>query len=304
MSVRGRFTVPMEPPVPELPRHIGFHAARWLPMVGLALLMLALYPGAGQLAAPALETGQVALEDVVAPFDFDVRKTSAELAREGDQLEATVIPIYLFQPTGLDTALAVAGQLFTALEDAGSAAELEATALARGLRLSRDEAAFLLEPGKRTAFRTATTDFLRRELARGVTGSGVLQAEPARELVVRRGQTERVVSRDEVGSYQRYLAARSDRHPSPNSSIGDQIYVKILNLVFRPTLQLNRAETDSLRREIRQSVDSVKDVVRTNELIVGEHQVVTPDVHARLDALRAELVARDLAGRSLQAVLG
>jgi len=294
----------MEPPVPALPRHIGFHAVRWLPVVGLALLMLLLYPAAGRLAAPPLETGQVALQDVVAPFDFEVRKSVAELAREGDQLEATVRPIYLYQASGLDTALTLAGQLFAALEDAGSAEALETAAVARGLRLSRDEAAFLLEPGRRTAFRSATADFLRRELVRGVTGSGVLQAEPARELVVRRGQIERVVGRDAVLGYQGYLAARSERHPAPNSSIGDQIYVKILNLVFRPTLLPNRAETDSLRREIRQSVDSVKDLVRANELIVGEHQVVTAEVHARLDALRAELVARELAGRSLPAVLG
>jgi putative nucleotidyltransferase with HDIG domain len=294
----------MEPPAPELPRHVGFHAVRWLPVVGLALLVLVLYPGAGQVAAPFLEPGQVALEDVVAPFDFEVRKTAAELAREGDQLEATVRPIYLFQPAGLDTAIAAAGQVFAALENAESPEQLEAAALSRGLRLSREEAAFLLEPGRRTTFRAATIAFLRRELARGVTGSGVLQAEPARELVVRRDQTERLVSRDAVLGYQAYLAARSDGHPAPNSSIGDQIYVKVLNQVFRPTLQPNRAETDSLRRAIRQSVDSVKDLVRANELIVGEHQVVTPDVHARLDALRAELVARELAGRSLPSVLG
>jgi putative nucleotidyltransferase with HDIG domain len=304
MTVRGRFTVPMEPPVPALPRHIGFHTVRWLPVVGLALLVLLLYPGAGQVAAPSLETGQVALQDVVAPFDFEVRKSSAELAREGDQLEATVRPIYLFQQAGLDSALAAASQLFGALENADSPGALEAAALARRLQLSPEEAAYLMESGRRSAFRTATADFLRRELARGVTGSGVLQAETARELVVRRGETERVVSRDAVRGYQGYLGSRSERHPDPNSSIGDQVYVKILNLVFRPTLVLNRLETDSLRRELRQSVDSVKDVVRANELIVGEHQVVTPDVHARLDALRAELVARDLAGRSVPAVIG
>jgi len=304
MTGRGRFTVPVEPPAPELPHHAGFHVVRWLPVVGLALLMLLLYPGAGRVAAPPLEPGQVALEDVVAPFDVQVRKTRAELAREGDQLEATVRPIYLFQPAGLDTALALAAQLFGALDDAESVEQLAGAALARGLRLSPEEAVFLLEAGRRATFRAATLEFLRRELGGGVTGSGVLQAEAARDLVVRRDQTERLVSRDAVVDYQRYLAARSDRHPSPNSSIGDQIYVKMLNLVFRPTLVPSRAETDSLRRALRQSVDSVKDVVRANELIVGAHTVVTPDVYARLAALRAELVARELGGRSPRAVLG
>jgi hypothetical protein len=304
MNAKRKFTVPIEPPAPELPPHVGFHALRWLPVVLLALLMLVLYPGAGRVAAPPLEAGQVALEDVVAPFDFAVRKSAAELTREGDQLEATVRPIYQFQPAGLDTALATAAQLFAALDSAASREQAEAAAQARGLRLSPEEAAFLLEPGRRAAFRAATVEFLRRELGRGVTGSGVLQVETARELVVRRGPTEQLMSRDAVIDYQRYLAARSERHPAPNSSIGDQVYVKVLNLVFRPTLLPHRAETDSLRRALRQSVDSVKDHVRANELIVGAHQVVTPDVYARLDALRSALVAQDPAGRSPRAVTG
>jgi hypothetical protein len=304
MNAKRKFTVPIEPPAPELPPHLGFHALRWLPVVLLALLMLVLYPGAGRMAAPPLEPGQVALEDVVAPFDFEVRKSSAELTREGDQLAATVRPIYQFQPAGLDTALTTAARLFDMLDSAASVEQLEAMALARRLQLSREEAAFLLEPGRRAAFRAATVAFLRRELGRGVTGSGVLQAERAQDLVVRRGQTEQLVTRDAVIDYQRYLAARSERHPTPNSSIGDQIYVKVLNLAFHPTLVPNRAETDSLRRALRQSVDSVKDHVRANELIVGAHQVVTPDVYARLGALRAALVAQDPAGQSLGAEFG
>ena len=37
MNNHRRFTVPVEPPAPELPHHIGFHALRWLPVVGLAI---------------------------------------------------------------------------------------------------------------------------------------------------------------------------------------------------------------------------------------------------------------------------
>jgi putative nucleotidyltransferase with HDIG domain len=304
MSTRPSFAVPLEPAAPALPRHVGYHAVRWLPVVGLALLTVFLFPGPRSVTAPVLEAGQVALEDVVAPFDFDVRKSALELAREGDQLEAAVRPVYEYRGGALDTALTVAGDLFAALDSAASQRGLASAAQARGLRLSADEAAFLLDGTRREAFRSSVADLLRRELVEGVAAGTTLQFEPTREVVVRRNGSERVVSRAEIADYQRFLDARSRRHPAPNSSIGDQIYVKVLNLVFRPTLAPNRLETDSLRRAIRGSVDSVRDRVRANELIIGAHEVVTEDAHARLEALRRELATRDLGGRSPRAALG
>lgn len=304
MTTPRRFTVPIEPPAPELPHHVGFHALRWLPLGGLALLTLLLYPGPRRVDVPRLETGQVALDNVVAPFDFEVPKSAAELAREGDQLEATVRPIYEYRAGPLDTSVAVVADLFAVLDTATSPDGLAGAAASKGLRLSTDEAAFLMESGRRAAFRTAARDFLGRQLVRGVATSAALQSESSREIVVRRDGSERVTARELVPDYQRFLEARSQGHPAPNSSIGDQIYVKLLNLVFRPTLLPNRAETDSLRQAIRESVDPVRDRVRANELIVGEHQVVTAEAHARLDALRTELIGRDLGGRSLVAVFG
>lgn len=304
MTTRRRFSVPIEPPAPELPLTVGYHAVRWLPVAGLALLTLLFFPGPRRIDAPRLDAGQVALQDVVAPFDFDVRKTGLELAREGDQLAATVRPIYELHADAADSAVATADALFAALGGATTADSVAAVAAARGLRLSQEEAAFLLEPGRRAAFSTAVTDFVRRELGAGVASSAMLRAEAAREIVVRRNGSERVVARDAVPDNQRFLEARSRRHPAPNSTIGDQIYVKLLNLLFRPSLVPNRAETDSLRLALRQSVDSVKDRVRANELIVGAHQVVTDEAHARLVALRTQMVERGIGGRSLGSTVG
>jgi cyclic-di-AMP phosphodiesterase PgpH len=303
MKGRPSFAVPIEPLAPELPRHVGFHVVRWLPVVGLALLTFLLYPGSRRTEVSRLDAGQVALKDIVAPFDFDVRKTAAELAREGDRLAASVRPVYVYRASALDSALALTVDLFTRLDQATTGPELEEAAAAAGLKLSPEEASFLLEQGRRTSFRNATTETVRRELARGVGSSGTLQAESARELIVRRDGNERVVARASVADNQRFLEARSQRSPA-NSAIGDGIYVKILNLVFRPTLVPDRVATDSLRQAMRESVVPVKDRVRANELIVGAHEVVTDEIHARLDALRNELVQRGVGGRSATAAAG
>lgn len=304
MSERRSVVLALEPPPPELPRHVAYHAIRWAPVLVLALLTYVLYPVAGRFDAPVLEPGEVAPRDVVAPFDFDVRKTAGELSREGDALASTVRPIYEYRPAALDSALAVARTLFTALDGAASAPALADSAQAHGLRLTSDEATFLVDGSRRQTFRQATAELLRRELARGVTAPGVLQSEVAPGVVIRRENTERVTAKEQITGYQVFLERRSTRHPAANSSVGDQAFVKILVLAFRPTLVPNLAETEALRAELRATVDPIKDRVRQNELIVGEHQVVTPEVNERLTALRGELVRRGGTQRSATAALG
>jgi hypothetical protein len=304
MNERRSVVVALEPPPMRLPRGVGYHLARWAPVLVLAVLTFALYPVTGRFDAPLLEPGEVAPRDVVAPFDLEVPKAAGEVAREAQQLAATVRPIYEVRPGAVDSALGVAAQLFAALDDAGTAAALIDSAQGRGVRLTLEEASFLLEGDRRAAFRRGVDEMLHRELARGFTGSGVLEAEPASDVVVRAGGGERVVPRAAVPAYRQFLERRGSHHPTPNSSVGDPIFVKLLAAVFRPSLVPNTAETEQLRAELRASVDPVKDRVRQNELIVGAHQLVTLEAHERLVALRNELVRRGGTERSFTSAVG
>ncbi|HKI96800.1 MAG TPA: HDIG domain-containing protein [Gemmatimonadales bacterium] len=303
MSLR-RPPSPDEPPQRTRTR-VGFHLARWLLLLVLAVLTYLLFPVAGGPAAPSLEVGQVAPNDVVAPFEFVVLKTPAELQREGDALAATVRPIFDYRGSVLDSVTASASALFAALDSANDVPGLIAAGRAHGVTLVPDEASFLLTRGMRARYRRAVLDMVRTELARGVTSNASIDSIAAREIVVRRAGTERVVPRDSVISYARFLDRRRFRHPAPNSSVGDQVFVKLLNGLFRPTLVPNVGDTQALRDELRASVDSVKDVVRANERIVAAHEVVTPAVRDRLVALRSELVRRGGAeGRTVPSGLG
>jgi putative nucleotidyltransferase with HDIG domain len=304
MSDRRSVVVALEPPPMRLPRSAGYHLIRWVPVLLLAALTFALYPVTGRFDAPLLEAGEVAPRDVVAPFDLEVPKTGAERAREAQQLAATVRPIYEVRPAAVDSALGAASQIFAALDRAPAAAALIDSAQARGVRLTMEEAAFLLEGDRRAVFRRAVDQMLRRELARGIAGSGALDAEPAPDIVLRSGDRERVVPRSAVPGYQQFLERRASHHPAPNSSIADPIFVKLLAAVFRPSLVPNLTETEALRAELRASVDPVKDRVRANELIVGAHQIVTPEAHERLIALRNELVRRGGSERSFTSAVG
>lgn len=304
MNDRRSVVVSVEPPPLPLPRRASYHAARWAPVLVLAVLTFGLYPVTGRFDAPLLEPGEVSPRDVVAPFDFAVRKTAVELAREGALLAATVRPIYDVRQAAVDSAARAAAQLFAALDAASQTDALIDSAQGRGVRLSAEEAAYLLEGDRRSAFRRGVDRMIRGELARGVAGSGVLEAEAAPDVVVRSEQTERVTPRSALASYQQFLERRGLHHPAPNSSVGDPIFVKLLAATFRPTLVPNTLETESQRAELRASVDSVKDQVRQNELIVGEHQLVTGEAHDRLVALRSELVRRGESQRSIASAAG
>ena len=292
MSERRTSRVMLEPPAGELTRRVAFHGARWGLLVGVAVLTYVLFPVARAFDTPVLEPGGVSTVEVVAPFAYRVPKTGAEITREAGALAATVRPIYEYQRGAVDSVREHVDRLFVALEaERTDSGRIEA-ARRLGVRLQPEEGASLANRSRRAAYRQALLRMAGEELVRGVPVSGSIEFELSREVVVRRAGREQVVPRDDVLSFGGYLGRRTRYHPDPNSSLGDQVFVKLIHGVFRPTLVPNVEETERLRTELRASVDSIKDVVRENERVVAAHEVVTPEVRDRLVALRAELLRR------------
>ncbi len=305
MNDRRRAPLALEPRASELPRRIVYHGARWLPLVVLAILTYLLYPVVGGFDAPIYEVGEVAPGDVVAPFAFVVRKTPAQMEREADALAATVRPIYDLRQEAVVSIHRHVNGLFTAMSAADSVAALMDTALVYDLRLTADEAEFLLQDDHRSEFRRALRRLVQRDLARGVARLAPSDAETAREIVVRRDGTDRVIPVDSAPGWVELLERRRAVHPAPNSVVGDQLFVKLLIATFQPTLVPNVLATDSLRAELRAQIDTVKDRVRNNERIVAEHEVVTTEANDRMVALRTELLGHGGAERlDVPAALG
>jgi len=216
-----------------------YHGSRWFWVVGLAVLAYLAFPSSATNVAP-MTVGKPADRDVVAPFTFPVNKSDEELAREAEELAATVKPIYQFQQRAVDSAKIAMHALFTSLESAadqgGGAAAIQQAAKTQGLPLSPPEAAYLTKGGKRHGLEKALTELFERTLALGVTGPGVLQVEQAPELIVRSRSGEQAVARDQVLSYAQYLRRARAVHPDKGSSVGDELYVRLEGHFFRPTL--------------------------------------------------------------------
>jgi len=288
-------------------RLVRYHSARWVWVVALAAVARVAFPTIGRDVATPLEPGAVAPRDMVAPFSFVVNKTDAEVEREAEALARSARPIYEFQQRAADSAAAAWRAVLTAI---GAAAPRGAMAIVTatadfGLTLAPAEAEYLRAPARRAAVGRALDSLLTGTLEQGVTGPGALQIEEAPELIVRRGGTERAVRREAVPSYTDYFARARALHPDPRSPTGDAAYLKLVGYLFRPTLALNRIESERRRDELRRSVDRSKYVVRGGDRIVAAHQVVTSEQHDQLVALHQELLRRGATtSRSPGGVLG
>ncbi|MGH7700929.1 MAG: HD family phosphohydrolase [Gemmatimonadales bacterium] len=283
------------------------HGVRWIWVVGLGVLAYLAFPTSTTDFAPLLEPGAVAERDVVAPFNFVVHKSTQEIQREADELAGSVKPIYQFQQAVYDSTVATVRAFFAAVEDAAGqgAAGVAAAARRFGVTLTPAEAGYVAREGKQRDLARALEQLLERTLARGAARREVLEGEPSRELIIRRRNTEVSVARDEVVTHQRYLALAKALHPDAGSSVGDAVYLKLVNRFFRPTIVLDRELTERRRADLRGSVDPRKYFVSAGELIVAGGGVVTRDAHERLLALHQELVRRGAAtSLSLPGIVG
>ena len=138
---------------------------------------------------------------VVAPFAFEVRKSSEEIAREGESRALTRAAGLPLQPHRLRLLLGAARDI---LRRAGARRERRPRAAVRAVaatrvRLGPEETAYLADSSAvGVGSRSWCTHFLAEALSRGVADAGVMRGEASPSIALRRGETERVVPRDSI----------------------------------------------------------------------------------------------------------
>jgi hypothetical protein len=269
-------------------RRLRAHAARIALAPLVAGVALVAFPRSVAVAPAHLAVGSVAEADVIAPVRFLVLKPEADRAREAEQQAATVKSIVTPRPEAAAGAGQAAARWFAGLDSvAGAGASVTDAAQRGGLDLGPRDAAAMARASSRGAIRRAVLAALGRS-AQGVLPAGVSADELGREVVVRRGGSERVVPVESVRTFGDFLesetAARARWAPEE-----ERVFVAVLGLFFRPTMVYEREETEAHRDALRRTVDSVAAVVLEGEKIVGAHEVVSDAAARRIDALRAAL---------------
>jgi hypothetical protein len=285
------------PPAPGIRRSfvesIRFHLARWLPLVGAAVVGYALFPPPAVVITALPSAGQVANRTVIAPFSFETPKSPEEIISEGESRAFSVRPVYRYSPTAYDSALARARSFFAELERAEQQGPdlLRAVAATR-VSLGAAETEFLTDEDQRRRAQSVVTHFLAEMLSRGVADAGVLRSEPSSQVSLRRAEVEKVMPRDSILSFADLMERAEAAASAIESPAGQRAVRRLVGAFYHPTIVPDLALTSSRREKLRASVDPVKYYVSAGERIMTAGQPVTEVARAKLAALRVQIGKR------------
>jgi cyclic-di-AMP phosphodiesterase PgpH len=284
---------------------VRYHAIRWLPLLATALVTYVLFPPPAAVLSRVPDVGQRADRTVVAPFPYQVRKSTDELAREGEARALTAQPVYRFSPTAYDSALAAARDFFTDLDRASAQGpELVRAVAATQAHLGPDETRYLADSASRRAMRELVTHFLGETLSRGVADAGVVRGEASRQLTLRRNDAERVVARDSILTFADLMEQAEVAGIVLEDPVGQRTLRRLVGAFYHPTIVPDPLLTSARREQLRASVEPVRYGVRAGERVVTAGQVVTEEQRAKLIALHEELQRRGSEGFWTQGAVG
>ncbi len=287
---------PEPPEVPadgSLPERIRYHAVRWAPLLVTALATYALFPAPIGRVAPLPTVSQAATRTVVAPFEYVVRKTTEEIAREGESRALTAQPVYRFSPTSYDSSLEAARVFFAELERAAAQSpEMVRAVAANRLNLGPAEVEYLSRPDARRRVQELVTHFLAEALSAGVADAGVVRGETSPRVTFRRGEVERDLPRDSIPTVADMMVQAEAAASVVADPVGQRTVRRLVGAFYRPTIVLDLPLTTARRERLRASVDPVRYVVRAGDRIVTAGEPVTEEARTKLAALYEEMHRR------------
>ncbi len=282
---------------PTSPRDLALRLILPGLVAGLTLL---LFPPPGGYDVPAVRVGAVAAEDMLAPFDFPVRRDEQELLRLRDQAAASVPPVYAVNSARGDSALAAVETFlgrFAGLPADSAPARLADLAQVnpRAVDLRPSELRELTEPEIREQVR----DFARRELPAIYGESWLLGPEAAQTIVgtqieIRHpGGEPEIVARDAIA----FVVPGEDVPPLTRRAerLDPEVRRLVLDLLpafMVPNLEALPSLTAARREEARRSVSPYHGEVLRGELMVAAHTRVTPEQAEKVSSLRQEMERR------------
>ena len=272
------------------------HGPRLAIAVALAVLTFAAFPEAPATQIPIYEIGAVAADNVIAPQAFEVLKSAEELQKERDDVARASEPVFRYVPAALDTSRVLLGKFENDVSVAAAPrpqnlGAIEAVGRTYGVALTPEEAAYVSVPTRRQRLFGTVNRVFDRWVSGGVVASGAVD-QLRGQVVLVRGSDERRLTVDSLLSFGQLISRARLLNPDPTSEVGTSLYLKLITSFFRPTIVLDRTQTERGRDELRRSVSSSKYSVRAGEKIVGAHEVVGREEHEKLRALQQNLSQR------------
>lgn len=255
-------------------------------LLGIAFLILLefLFPLTLAGSGMELQVGQVAREEIVAPFDFDVLKSEDVLRQERSNAEASVVPVFTYH-AGLQTAERKRfGDFLTRIYGIRAGTEPERQRLDMlgqlGVALADSTREILLDRESADAVEERAREILYVLYERGILrDTGVGDLDPDNTIVVVRQDAETI---DRVGIFNRLSdvdaiiareAAKTFTEPAMRRAVRELVAPFV-----RANVVYDAGETERRRKVARDGVDEYMDIdFKEDEIIVERGERITRD---------------------------
>jgi cyclic-di-AMP phosphodiesterase PgpH len=287
-------SAPPEHTWPDAVVHHGFRVAL---LLGIALLMLVLFPVAPVPNFPVLERGMVPQEDLLAEASFTIPKSEAELAQERAEAAAAVPPVFRYDAAAVDTMLTRVRRFMAHVDSAARAAEtlperharVRSLLTAYGFPVSTEAVELLAEPAHRGTLQRSLERTIQQELPAGIVSPSDYEDSPAQHWRLVEDGTERLLPRDSVRQQQQLLARAAQYLPMTAPQGMAEFQRLALILFLDGTIKLDRQYTEAARDQARQAVPAIKDEVLRGERVIAAHEQIREREIERLTAYRRHL---------------
>jgi cyclic-di-AMP phosphodiesterase PgpH len=299
MTIRQLLELLSRPPQQRWPDAVVHHSARALMLVAIAVATSMLFPVSPITDFPVLERGMVAEADVIAEIPFDIYRSESELARARQDAAASSKPIFVYEPTAVDSMNAAIDAFFERVEAAaadgspdGARQRVRELLTAYALPPSAQEVALLLDARQRERLRRSVRDVIQDELPRGIALSGELDEADSREIRLIAHGTDRIVPRDSILTAAN-LFERSRRHIPPGAAPGHEQLQRLMLVRFMvPSVRPDWTRTEQERARARAAVPTTRGTVLQGERIVTARERVGDAEIEKLRSYQLELERR------------
>ncbi|RKX71818.1 hypothetical protein DRP53_00050 [candidate division WOR-3 bacterium] len=222
-----------------------------------------------------LKEGDVAFEDIIAPFDFSIPKSEEEVAQERKSIEEKTPRVFVFDMTQLDQVRGRINGLIAQIDEirkSRTSLGRKIDSIQKIIPLSQSASMELLSPRREKIFRRVN------ELIEKIMLQGYLQEVeiPTAIIYVQIGNREIPELVDNF--YTRKKINRLlEKEPKPVREL-------ILNLIA-PNVLYNRERSQELLKEALGELRTTKGIVKKGEMIVGAHERVNHEIMEKINAL-------------------
>ncbi len=259
-------------------------------LVVILALLNVIYPQQRKVFTP-LKEGDIAQQDIVAPFTFPVRKDSEQLRKERRRALEAVLPVIDYGEKKTQDLFGKIENFFVLLHETKEKTLETRLALLEdnGYAITKNTLLYLLRKeiqGKEERIK----DIFFQPLEKGIIfDKSEIPFMKDKRVSVRKSSGEEIYSLkdfyslDEAKEYVKNEAYASVKKDENCIMAIDEL----MGIVLAPNLRTNVEETEKRRREASASVAETKGIVLKGEMIVRAHDQITKDVALKLNSLNA-----------------